>query len=228
MAKIPLYGEDEAAKNMTRSVLAHVLESTMKLLHPFMPFVTEEIWQSLPHQGESITVSAWPTVKEELTNTHASETMKMLVELIRSVRNIRAEVNTPMSKKVPMFIAAKDETIATALEENRSYIERFCNPEELTISTSITAPEKCMTAVISGAELYLPLEGLINLDEEKKRLEKELAKWTSEVERVQKKLSNQGFVAKAPEAVIEEERRKEKDYLEKQEAVKVRLADLSK
>ncbi|MEE6449657.1 valine--tRNA ligase [Gottfriedia acidiceleris] len=228
MAKIPLYGDNEDAKNMTRSVLAHVLESTMKLLHPFMPFVTEEIWQSLPHQGESITVSAWPTVREELTNKEASETMKILVELIRSVRNIRAEVNTPMSKKVQLMISAKDETIAAALEENRSYIERFCNPEELTISTNLTAPEKSMSAVISGAELYLPLEGLINLEEEKKRLEKELEKWTSEVERVQKKLSNQGFVAKAPAAVIEEERRKEKDYLEKQESVRARIAELSK
>ncbi len=228
MAKIPLYGDNEDAKNMTRSVLAHVLESTMKLLHPFMPFVTEEIWQSLPHQGESITVSAWPTVREELTNKEASETMKILVELIRSVRNIRAEVNTPMSKKVQLMISAKDETIAAALEENRSYIERFCNPEELIISTNLTAPEKSMSAVISGAELYLPLEGLINLEEEKKRLEKELEKWTSEVERVQKKLSNQGFVAKAPAAVIEEERRKEKDYLEKQESVRARIAELSK
>jgi len=228
MAKIPLYGENEDAKNMTRSVLAYVLESTMKLLHPFMPFVTEEIWQSLPHKGESITVSAWPTVNADLTNKKASETMKMLVELIRSVRNIRAEVNTPMSKKVQLMIAAKDEAIAVSLEENRSYIERFCNPEELTISTNLTAPEKCMSAVISGAEIYLPLEGLINLDEEKKRLEKELEKWTSEVERVQKKLSNQGFVAKAPESVIEEERRKEKDYLEKQAAVTLRIAELSK
>lgn len=228
MAKIPLYGDNEEAKNMTRSVLAYVLESTMKLLHPFMPFVTEEIWQSLPHNGESITVAAWPIVNESLTNKNASETMKMLVELIRSVRNIRAEVNTPMSKKIQLMISAKDENIASALEENRSYIERFCNPEELTISTNLTAPEKCMTAVITGAEIYLPLEGLINLEEEKKRLEKELAKWTSEVERVQKKLSNQGFVAKAPESVIEEERRKEKDYLEKQEAVRVRIAELSK
>jgi valyl-tRNA synthetase len=99
MAKLPLYGEDEAAKKTTRSILAYVLDNTMRLLHPFMPFITEEIWQNLPHQGESITVAAWPEVNEELTDTAAAEEMKLLVEIIRSVRNIRAEVNTPLSKK---------------------------------------------------------------------------------------------------------------------------------
>lgn len=101
MAKLPLYGEDETAKKTTRSVLAYVLDQTMRLLHPFMPFITEEIWQNLPHEGESITVAEWPKVRPELSNQEASEQMKLLVEIIRSVRNIRAEVNTPMSKKSP-------------------------------------------------------------------------------------------------------------------------------
>ena len=98
MAKLPLYGEDEATKKTTRSILAYVLDQTMRLLHPFMPFVTEKIWQHLPHEGESITVVAWPTVREDLQDTEAAE-MHLLVDIIRSVRNIRAEVNTPMSKK---------------------------------------------------------------------------------------------------------------------------------
>ena len=99
MAKLPLYGEDEAAKKTTRSILAYVLDQTMRLLHPFMPFVTEKIWQHLPHEGESITVAAWPTVREDLQDTEAAAEMHLLVDIIRSVRNIRAEVNTPMSKK---------------------------------------------------------------------------------------------------------------------------------
>lgn len=228
MAKIPLYGEDEAAKHTTRSVLAYVLDQTMRLLHPFMPFVTEKIWQHLPHEGESITVAAWPTVREDLHDKDAAVEMNLLVDIIRSVRNIRAEVNTPMSKKVQLQIKAKDEAVLAQLTKNSSYIERFCNPSELTINMDLEAPEKAMTAIVSGAELFLPLADLINLEEEKARLEKELEKYNKEVERVQKKLANEGFVAKAPAAVIEGERAKEQDYLEKREAVRQRLADLQK
>jgi valyl-tRNA synthetase len=228
MAKLPLYGEDEAAKKTTRSVLAYVLESTMKLLHPFMPFVTEEIWQHLPHKGESITVAQWPTVREDLADSKAADEMRLLVEIIRSVRNIRAEVNTPLSKKIQLYVKAKDEAVLASLKTNSSYIERFCNPSELVIATDVQAPEKAMTAVVTGAELFLPLEGLLNLDEEIGRLEKELKKLDAEVERVQKKLSNEGFVKKAPAHVIEEERKKEQDYLEKRDAVRTRIAELKK
>jgi valyl-tRNA synthetase len=228
MAKLPLYGDDEAAKKTTRSVLAYVLDNTMRLLHPFMPFITEEIWQHLPHEGESITVAKWPEVRPELSNHEAAEEMRLLVDIIRAVRNIRAEVNTPLSKPIKLHIKAKDEHIQAALEKNRAYLERFCNPSELIIATDIPIAEKAMTAVVTGAELILPLEGLINIEEEIKRLEKELEKLNKEVERVQKKLSNEGFLTKAPAHVVEEERKKEKDYLEKREAVRARLAELKK
>ncbi|WP_338777433.1 valine--tRNA ligase [Metabacillus sp. FJAT-52054] len=226
MAKIPLYGEDEAAKHTTRSILAHVLDQTLRLLHPIMPFITEEIWQSLPHEGESITVAKWPEVKQELSNDQAASDMKLLMEIIRSVRNIRAEVNTPMSKKIQLKIKTKQEEVTHQLENNRSYLERFCNPSSLEIGTDLPSEDKAMTAVVTGAELILPLEGLINMEEEIKRLEKELDKWTKEVERVQKKLGNEGFVKKAPEKVIEEERAKEKEYVEKRDSVLARIAEL--
>jgi valyl-tRNA synthetase len=200
----------------------------MRLLHPFMPFITEEIWQHLPHEGKSITVAKWPEVRPELSNREAAEEMRLLVDIIRAVRNIRAEVNTPLSKPIKLHIKAKDEQVQATLEKNRAYLERFCNPSELIIATDIPAAEKAMTAVVTGAELILPLEGLINIEEEIKRLEKELEKLDKEVERVQKKLSNEGFLAKAPAHVVEEERRKEKDYLEKREAVRARLAELKK
>lgn len=226
MAKLPLYGEDEAAKKTTRSILAYVLDNTMRLLHPFMPFITEEIWQSLPHEGESITVAKWPEVRPELSDKEAANDMRLLVDIIRAVRNIRAEVNTPMSKQVKLFIKAKDENIQSQLEKNRAYVERFCNPSELVISTDVSLDEKAMTAVVTGAELILPLEGLINIEEEIVRLEKEYDKLNKEVERVQKKLNNQGFIAKAPAKVVEEERAKEQDYVEKREAVQSRIAEL--
>jgi valyl-tRNA synthetase len=226
MAKLPLYGEDESAKKTTRSILAYVLDNTMRLLHPFMPFITEEIWQNLPHKGESITVAEWPSVKEEFSDKGAAEEMKLLVEIIRAVRNIRAEVNTPLSKQIKLLLKAKDEQTLNTLEKNKGYIERFCNPEELTISTEIEAPDKAMTAVATGVELFLPLEGLINIEEEIARLEKELEKWNKEVSRVQGKLNNEKFISKAPQKVVDEERAKEADYLEKRSTVEARIKEL--
>jgi len=226
MAKLPLYGDDEAAKKTTRSILAYVLDQTMRLLHPFMPFITEEIWQHLPHEGESITVAAWPTVREELHFAEEADNMKLLMDIIRSVRNIRAEVNTPMSKKVPLYISAKDATTVTVLEANKAYLEKFCNPESLTIGENLEVPGQSMTAVITGAELFLPLVGLINLEEEIARLEKELEKWAKEVKLVNGKLSNEKFVSKAPEALVNAEREKLADYESKHAVVLKRLEEL--
>ncbi|WP_342544548.1 valine--tRNA ligase [Lysinibacillus sp. FSL K6-4013] len=226
MAKLPLYGEDEAAKKTTRSILAYVLDQTMRLLHPFMPFITEEIWQHLPHGGESITVAAWPTVRTDLHFADEADNMKLLMDIIRSVRNIRAEVNTPMSKKVPLFISAKDAATAAVLEENQAYLEKFCNPDTLTIGEGLEAPGQSMTAVVTGAQVFLPLVGLINLEEEIARLEKELEKWAKEVKLVTGKLSNEKFVSKAPEALVNAEREKLADYESKHAVVLKRLEEL--
>ncbi|KGX93469.1 valyl-tRNA synthase [Pontibacillus halophilus JSM 076056 = DSM 19796] len=226
MAKLPLYGEDEAAKHTTRSILAYVLDQTMRMLHPFMPFITEEIWQALPTKGESITVAAWPQFREEFHNEQAAAEMDRLVSIIRSVRNIRAEVDTPMSKQIKLMIKATDKDIEAELDRNRTYLERFCNPSELTIDVDLQAPDKAMSSVVTGAELYLPLEGLINIDEEIARLQKEREKLDKEVERVQKKLANEGFTNKAPAHVVEEERAKEKDYVEKRAKVEARIVEL--
>ncbi|MFD2657494.1 valine--tRNA ligase [Gracilibacillus thailandensis] len=228
MAKLPLYGEDEQAKLTTRSILAYVLDHTMRMLHPFMPFVTEEIWQQLPHKGESIVRAAWPTADNQLSNEASSEVMKQLVAIIRSVRNIRAEVDTPMSKEIPIIVQANDEAVKKQLEINRIYIDRFCNPSELTIDTNVAVPGKAMSAVVTGAELFLPLEGLIDIDKELKRLQGELDKLNKEVERVDKKLANEGFVSKAPAHVVDAEKEKQKDYMEKREKVQARMEELQK
>src|SRR5699024_8398114 len=131
-----------------------------------------------------------------------------------------------MSKQIKLLIQAENETIKAEFENERDYLERFCNPSELIIATKVDVPEKAMSAVITGAELFLPLEGLIDFDKEIARLEKELLKWQKEVERVQKQLANEGFVKKAPQVVVDEEKQKEQDYLEKHAKVNARLAEL--
>lgn len=226
MSKEVLYGDDAVSKQTTQSILVHTLDQILRLLHPIMPFVTEEIWQHIPHQGTSLVVADYPVVHPEFNDETASKGMEVLKELIRSVRNIRSEVNTPLSKPITLMIKINDPKIGQFLTENTSYIERFCNPEELTILSEIVAPDLAMSAVLTGAEIFLPLAGLINIEEEIKRLEKELAKWTDEVKRVQGKLGNERFVANAPEEVVEAERTKEKDYLDKQAAVTERIRSL--
>lgn len=225
MAKLPLYGNDAAAKKTTQSVLVTVLDQTLRLLHPFMPFMTEEIWQALPHQGESITVAAWPKADDSRLNPEAEAEMSLLMDVIRSVRNIRAEVNVPMSKKVELLIKPSDELALARLKRGEEFLVRFCNPESLVIDQAISAPDKAMSSVVTGAELFLPLAALIDVEAEKKRLEKEVATLNAEVERIEKKLNNPGFMAKAPEKVIEEERAKMADYADKREKVLARLAE---
>ncbi|WP_158738192.1 valine--tRNA ligase [Alteribacillus sp. YIM 98480] len=226
MAKLPLYGEDENAKQTTRSVLAYVLDHTMRLLHPIMPFITEEIWQHLPHSGESITTAAWPKANESFIDDNAVKDMELLKSVIRSVRNTRAEMNVAPSKPIDLQINTADQHVLAQLERGRDYLERFCNPENLTVKTDLDAPEKSVSQVLTGATLYMPLAGLIDLDEEIARLQKEQEKLDKEVERVQKKLANEGFVKKAPAHVVDEEKQKEKDYLEKREKVAARIQEL--
>ena len=226
MSKEVLYGDDEASKQTTRSILVHTLDQILRLLHPIMPFVTEEIWSKIPREGTSLVVADYPVAHPEFDDHTAADGMAVLMELIRSVRNIRSEVNTPLSKPITLLIKTTDAKVNTFLLENTSYIERFCNPEELVIDSEITAPDLAMSAVLTGAEIYLPLAGLINIEEEIARLEKELTKWDQEVKRVQGKLANERFVANAPEDVVAGEKAKEKDYLEKQAAVQERIVSL--
>ncbi|MGO2686395.1 MAG: class I tRNA ligase family protein, partial [Enterococcus italicus] len=224
--KETLYGENEAAKQTNKAVLVYVLDQSLRLLHPIMPFVTEEIWSKLPYEGTSLVVASYPVVEASFEDEKAIAGMGVLKELIRSVRNIRAEVNTPLSKPITLLIQTNDSAIEAFLQQNTNYIERFCNPEELVIAPDLQAPELAMSAVLTGATIYLPLAGLINIEEEISRLEKELAKWQREVKRVQGKLANERFVANAPADVVEQERAKEADYLAKETAVKERIAQL--
>lgn len=226
MSKIPMNGDDEDQKQVTRSVLTYVLDQTMRMLHPFMPFVTEQIWQNLPHEGETIVTAEWPRVRKEFIFEDSKETMEQLVEIIKSVRQSRQEVETPLSKAIPIFIQAKNDQVKATLIDNQNYIDRFCHPSELVIETSIDIPEKAMTSVTAAGDVVLPLEGLIDMDKEIARLEKELDKWQKELDRVNKKLANENFVNKAPEKIINEEREKQQNYQEKYDGVKERINQL--
>lgn len=228
MSKETLAGGDEAAKLTTRSILVYVLDNTLRLLHPIMPFVTEEIWQSVPHVGESLVVATYPTVHPEQMDEQAAEEMEFLMDFIRSVRTVRNEMNTPLSKPINIIAKVSDAAHYAILKENESYIARFSNPEEFVYGEDVEAPSDAVTSVITGAEIYLPLAGLINIEDEIARLEKEAEKLQQEVDRVEKKLSNEKFVAKAPAAVVEAERAKGADYQAQREAVLERIATLKK
>lgn len=152
--------------------------------------------------------------------------MNLLMDTIRAVRNIRAEVNVPMSKKIELMVKANNDETSSIIERNSHYIKRFCNTSEFESGLDLSSPDKAMTAIITGAELYLPLAGLIDIEQEVARLEKELQNLESEVLRVEKKLANEGFVAKAPAKVIEEERAKQADYSDKRDKVIARIKEL--
>lgn len=226
MSKEILFNGSEDEKKSTRSILIYVLDQTLRLLHPIMPFVTEEIWENMPHVGESLVTAEYPTPESAFNDQEAIDNMNMLIDLIRSVRTIRAEVNRPLSKKIDILVKAKSEQEKEFLINNRSFIERFCNPENLTIDTEIIVPDEVKTSVITGAEIFLPLAGLVDFDEEIKRLEKELDKWTQEIKRVEGKLANQKFVQNAPEKVVEEERNKEQEYHQRYSSVSDQLNKL--
>lgn len=225
-AKLSLYGDNSESKRKTQSVLAYVLDRTLRLIHPFMPFISEEIWQHLPHRGESITVAEWPQYDAALEAPDAVQEMNLLIDVIRAVRNIRSEVNVPMSKKIELIVKPGSEDMLDIVNRNGHYIRRFCNTSEYEASLDAAVPDKAMTAVVTGAELYLPLSGLIDISQEIARLEKELDHLNKEVERVEKKLANEGFVAKAPAKVIEEERAKMADYADKRDKVLARIEEL--
>ncbi|WP_145948582.1 valine--tRNA ligase [Paenibacillus sp. Y412MC10] len=225
-AKLSLYGDNVSAKKTTQSVLSYVLDRTLRMIHPFMPFISEEIWQHLPHEGETITLAAWPEYDPAFEDAEAAAEMSLLMDAIRAVRNIRAEVNVPMSKKIELMLKAGDEQVLQIVDRNEVYVQRFCNTSSFTAGLDLTTPDKAMTAVITGAELYLPLAGLIDIDQEIARLEKELQHLNSEVQRVEKKLANEGFVAKAPAKVIEEEKAKMADYSDKRSKVIARIEEL--
>ena len=222
MTKEQLQDKD-AANTTTKSILVFVLDQFLRLLHPIMPFVTEEIWQQIGGQDKSIVVADYPRLMEAYQDSQVEAQMAQLMELIRAVRTIRNEMNTPLSKPVDLYIKVQDAAGQVLLEANQAYIKRFCNPAQLVISQAPEHPEEVVTQVLSFAEILMPLKGLIKLEDELARLEGEQAKLEKEVARIDGKLSNEKFVSRAPEQVVAEERNKRQGYLSQLETVKERI-----
>ncbi len=226
LTKEVLYSENEDEKVITRSVLLYTLDQILRLLHPIMPFVTEEIFGQIS-EGTIVT-SAYPVVRPEFENAEAAAGVEALKDLIRSVRNSRAEVNVAPSKPITILIKTTDSALETFFKDNVNYIKRFTNPEHLEIAADLAVPELVMSSIITGAEIYLPLADLLNVEEELARLEKELAKWQKELDMVGKKLSNERFVANAKPEVVQKERDKQADYQAKYDATVARIDEMKK
>jgi len=226
MSKEVLYGDDETAKAAKRVNLAYVLDQILRLLHPIMPFVTEKLWLSMPHTGDSLVTASYPQVHADFENSTAVEQMESIISLIRAVRNIRADVNAPLSSPVDIVVKLQDARLDTVFKQNADFIDRFVHAKTMTIGNDVAEPDMAASAVISGAVVYVPLAELIDLDAEIEKLTKESAKLNQEIERIDKKLNNQGFVAKAPAAVVEEQKTKRADYSEQLTATTARIAQL--
>ncbi|MGX7109297.1 valine--tRNA ligase [Facklamia miroungae] len=210
----------------TKSVLVYVLDQILRLLHPIMPFVTEEIWQQIAPKGASIVTATYPVVVEGYRHEEAEMQMQELIEVITAVRQIRNEMNTPLSKALSIIIKVKDQAIKESLQSNQAYINRFCHTDHLEIAIDPVIDGEMVTQTLSFAQIFIPLAGLVKIEDEIKRLQQEVAKLEKEVERLVKKLSNQSFVDKAPAQVVEAERTKLTDYEQQLKAVQVRIEEL--
>lgn len=228
IAKPRLYNKEASAERATaQHVLATVLVSAMKLLHPYMPFITEEIYQCLPHEAESIMISKWPVADESLVDPEAERGMNAIMDSIKAIRNMRAEVNANPGKKIPAIMLISED-LREVVAHNDSYIKLLGGIDNLELRPlNGEKPENAMAAVVTGIEVYLPLAGLIDVEKETQRLSKELAAMEKDLQRAGGKLNNAGFLAKAPEDVIAKERAKYEELSGKIEAVKKRMAYLA-
>jgi valyl-tRNA synthetase len=222
MCKPRLYAEEESQRRTAQHILASVLEMSLRLLHPFMPFITEEIWQKLPREGESITVSAWPLYKSEWLNLDSENMMGILQDAIYGIRHLRSEYHVPPGKRVRAVIRVPSTEDVAMLQAHRSYIYQLAGVEELSIGPDEAKPESSAAEISGHLEVFLPLAGLVDFESEKRRLSLELAKLEQELSRLDRSLSDKAFLSKAPESVVakkqqaKEELRIRKNKLEEQ------------
>ena len=230
LTKARLYDKENVrAKNTALYVLHTVLERTMRLLHPFMPFLTEEIWQKLPHEGRSIMRAPWPEVDEKEIDAEAEAAMTAIMEVIKVTRNLRAELGTPPGKKSALLLRVRDAALADVFAAHTDYFHALASASEVIfLAEDAPDPENVVTGALAGAAVYLPLAGLIDVEKETARLTKERDNLEKEIARLSGKLANAGFTSKAPAAVVAAEREKLAGYEKKIGLIRSRLADLAK
>ena len=226
IVKPRLYGDDVEAKKAALYTLTYVLETILKLLHPYMPFITEEIYTYLPTVEGSIVIANWPHYKEEDNMASEEEMMELAMDGIRNIRNARAEMDVPPSKKAKVIIVPA-EGKKSAVEATKEYFVTLASASTVEIAkTEENIPEDAVSVVINGAKIFIPLDELVDFEKEKERLTKEKAKLESEIKRVNGKLSNQGFLAKAPESLVNEEKAKKEKFEEMMKSVLERLENI--
>ena len=225
LVKPVLYGDNEKAKGIVYNVLYTVLTTGLKLLHPVMPFITEEIYTHLSDE-ETITTASWPTYNEVLADAIAEKDMEYVIEGIKGIRNLRAEMNVPPSRKAKIICYIGEEA-KDAFNAGASYMEKLASASEVEfIEDKKEVPENAVSLIVKGGEIFIPLLDLVDKEKELDRLSKEEKKLQGEIERIDKKLSNAGFVAKAPEAVVAGEKAKREKYVQMLEAVEARIKAL--
>jgi len=243
LSKPALYEEKgSASRKATQTVLAHVLETALRLLHPIMPFITEEIWQTLPvgvrnaecgmrnktpgTACESIMISPYPAADEKMINAGIDQDMQMVMDLILAIRNIRGEMNIAPSVQISVIVKVENKELGEHLEKSAGYAKTLARIKELRIGVAEDKPKNTATAVIKGAEVYVPLEGILDLTQERDRLQKEIAKVAKDIEVFSKKLSNKNFVDKAPKEVVEKDTAKLEEFKAKREKLELSLKAL--
>ena len=222
LTKARLYGEDEKSKLAAQKVLVYVLDQFLRLLHPFMPFITEEIWQAIPHEGRFLMLADWPKYDENLNFSVEAAHMESVMNAIRSIRNRRAEMNVPPSKKSTLYVVSDKGEI---FRQGTGFICRLAYADQVIICDSDPEGHENMVCVVTNdAKLYIPLEELIDFEKELARIEKEKANCLKQIAMFEGKLSNEAFVSRAPEKVVAEQREK----LEKNRALLAQLEESEK
>jgi valyl-tRNA synthetase len=225
LIKASLYHSDASQRAITQKTLVYVLDKTLKLLHPFMPFITEEIWQQLPHAGESIMVAEYPEVSQELVDDEAAREMERIMEVITGVRNIRGEMGITPLTQINIILIAEDEAIAAALRTHLGFVNDLARVKEAQIVVQGERPRAAATALATGVEVFVPLEGVIkDPQKEQQRLTKELTRLLADLELTQSKLANEAFLHKAPADKVQKEREKLLEFSTLKEKLEQRLA----
>jgi valyl-tRNA synthetase len=227
MIKPELYGDNEASRRAAISTIVHVFEIALSLLHPFMPFITEELWQNLARKSDvdSLCVRKYPTSEDGVPDRDAEKKMRFIMDAVTGIRSIRGELNLPPSLELKAMIKTSDGT-KEILNENITYITKLAKAKDIKIGSDIKAPRNAATAIAPAMEIFVPLKGLFDVSAEINRLNKERAKIEEALSLVKKKLSNEEFISKAPKVIVEENRAKYNKFIEKIQAIQNNIEKL--